>query len=91
MKTLKTYEDLEFETHPIGQGNLAKMNFDNGYGVSVLLGNMFYSNGTTTYEVAVTKDGVLCYDTHITSDVIGYVTYDTVTEIMADVQMLKGD
>lgn len=31
--------------------------FENGYGVSVLLGRPFQSNGKDTYEVAVTYDG----------------------------------
>ena len=31
--------------------------FENGYGVSVLLGQLFHSNGEDTYEVAVTYDG----------------------------------
>lgn len=31
--------------------------FENGYGVSVLLGQLFHSDGKDTYEVAVTYDG----------------------------------
>lgn len=31
--------------------------FENGYGISVLLGRPFLSNGKDTYEVAVTYDG----------------------------------
>ena len=31
--------------------------FENGYGVSVLLGQLFHSDGEDTYEVSVTYDG----------------------------------
>lgn len=31
--------------------------FENGYGISVLLGRLFHSDGEDTYEVAVTYDG----------------------------------
>ena len=58
----------------------AVMRFDNGYGISVVKGNMFYSNGVDTYEVGILKEGVLCYDTPITDDVIGYVSADEVSK-----------
>jgi len=100
---MKTFKDLIFEDHPISVGadNLpisirddyknakhATITFDNGYGVSVIFGKCFYSNGVDTYEVAVTKEGRLCYDTNITSDVIGYASEKKVTEIMKKVQNL---
>ena len=90
---MKTFDDLEFNPHPsvldtMGYGILARLDFDNGYGVSVILGDMFYSNGKNTYEVAVFKDGSLCFDTDIRDDVIGYLSPDHVTEIMRLVQEL---
>ena len=97
---MKTFEDLVFR--PWGKlldvpyevifklGRLnhtqAVMEFKNGYGVSVLCGDSFYSNGIDTYEVAVTKDGKLCYDTPITDDVLGWQTKEEVTEIMKALQ-----
>lgn len=62
--------------------------FFNGYGVSVLFGNSFYSNGVDTYEVAILKDGHLCYSTPITDDVLPYQTKEEVSDIMKKVQML---
>ena len=64
------------------------MDFENGYGISVIFGSMFYSNGIDTYEVGILKDGILCYDTPITDDVIGYITADEVTDIMRKIQEL---
>jgi len=41
-----------------------------------------------TYEVAVLKDGDLCYDTPITDDVLGYLTPEEVSSVMGQVQNL---
>jgi hypothetical protein len=66
----------------------SKMFFDNGYGVSVVTGDRFYSN----FEIAILKgneaNSDLCYTTPITNDVIGCVTKDEITEIMKRVQEL---
>lgn len=67
----------------------AVMQFKNGYGISVIKGTVFYPNGIDTYEVAVLKDGAICYDTSITDDVIGYVNADEVSNIMKQIQELK--
>ena len=74
---MKTFNDLVFEPHPWCEGGrVAHMTFKNGYGVSVVCGVCFYSNGLNTFEVAVLKDGRICYDTHITKDVLGYLSAD---------------
>jgi hypothetical protein len=66
----------------------AILNFSNGHGVSVLFGSGFYSNGIDTYELAVLKDGRLCYDTEITNDVMGWLSKEEVSEVMEKVQNL---
>lgn len=89
MKEIKEFSDLVFKPHMLEiNSKQAKMFFENGYGVSVLQGKMFYSNGIDTYEVAVLKEGRLCYDTPITDNVIGYVDKDRVSEIMKQIQEL---
>ena len=93
-KNMKTFDDLVFEKHPIAIDTIpdykdakqAVLNFDNGYGVSVLLGKCFYSNGVDTYELAVLS---ICYATSITDDVIGHISSNEVTDIMTKVQQLK--
>ena len=103
MESIKTFKDLEFEMHPmlldakssqdtremLANSKHAGMEFENGYGVSVIFGEQFYSNGIDTYEVGILKDGYLCYDTHLTDDVLGYQDEDEVTEIMRKVQELN--
>jgi len=86
---MKTFDDLKFELHPLGTGSIAKIKFDNGYGASVLNGERFYTNNRNEYELAVTKNGVLCYDTPITDDVIGYLSREEVTDLMKKIQELK--
>ena len=104
MRKVKTFTDLVFNPHALSkearhlpsplreeymEAKHAVMRFDNGYGISVVKGDMFYSNGIDTYEVAVLKDGAICYDTSITDDVIGYVNADEVSNIMKQIKELK--
>lgn len=91
---IKKFDDLEFRPHGISileifkDCKMAHMEFENGYGVSVIFGNAFYSNGIDSYELAVLKDGQICYDTEITNNVIGGIKKEEITEIMKKIQML---
>jgi len=94
---MKTFKDLKFKPHHIAKSGIdqykdakqAKLSFRNKYGVSVIFGSCFYSNGIDTYEVAITYDGEITYSSGITNDVVGYITSDKVTEIMKQVQSLR--
>ena len=99
MESIKTFKDLEFEMHPIlldaksqdtkeifANSKHAVMEFENGYGVSVVFGDQFCSNGIDTYEVAIIKDNHVCFDTPLTDNVLAYKNEDEVTEIMRKVQ-----
>lgn len=89
---MKEFKDLEFKNHPSKYmgGQHATLKFDNGFGVSVLCGNSFYSNGIDTYELAIiNKDGRIDYHTGITDDVMGYLTEQEVSDVMRKVQMIK--
>lgn len=86
---MKTFKDLEFYPHEVGAGTHAIMEFNNGYGVSVVSGTLFYSNGIDTYEVAILHNGHITYSTDITADVLGWQTECQVSEIMRRVQKLK--
>ena len=69
-------------------GAQARMEFSNGYEISVLCGVQFYSNGYDTYEVGVFYQGM---DTQFfpTGSVAGWLTRDEVEDIMKKVQELK--
>lgn len=87
---MKTFTDLKFQV-PSEFGILrAKMNFANGYGISVVKGPFTYSD-KSTYEVAILKNGSLCYDTPITNDVLEYQTLGEIDEIMKELQTYKKD
>ena len=65
------------------------MHFDNGFGVSVVSHTHSYGGRSGLYEVAVLdSDGNLTYETPVTSDVIGYLTEENVTDVMKQVQNL---
>jgi len=91
---MKNFEDLKFEKHPIAKSGLyadakqAVMNFENGYGISVLVGSCFYTSKSGRYECAVLFNGKICYDTPITDDVIGHCTIGDITRIMKQIQEL---
>lgn len=86
---MKTFKDLEFKTHPNAPYFMyqARMDFENGFGISVVNGQGAYC-GVGTYEIAVMKDGKITYDTHITNDVIGHLSPKQITGIMKDIQEL---
>lgn len=105
---MKTFDDLIFKQHPAAKNinseiypNIyrqyqyskhALLFFKNGYGVSVVFGSVFYSNGVDTYELAILegdeKESKITYTTGIADDVIGYISKDVVTEVMKKVQLL---
>lgn len=94
----KTFYDLQFKPYADGRPEVyvvcqrtsrqAIMDFSNGYGVSVLCGKDFYSNGINTFEVGIRRGDNLTFDTPITDDVIGWQTPEQITEIMKQVQDL---
>jgi len=86
---MKTFKDLEFKPHTIGNGVQAVMNFDNNYGVSVVKFNGSYGYHQNLWEVAILYKDALTYNTDITDDVLGHQTDEDVTEVMKKVQMLK--
>lgn len=62
--------------------------FENGYGASVVSHFGSYGGGEGFFEVAVmNKDGI-CYDTPITGDVIGWLDFAGVAEILEKIKNL---
>ena len=67
--------------------------FDNGYGASKVMHDCSYGGDRCLWEIAVIKftgvgdwDWHITYDTPITTDVIGHLTY---TEAQAVLQQIK--
>ena len=87
---MKTFKDIEFKPNPMGEdfGIVSRTQFDNGYEVSVVKSQYTYGGDKGLYELAVFKDGEICYDTPITDDVIGYLRPEDVTDVMTKIQQL---
>ena len=63
--------------------------FNNGYGASVVCNQNSYGGDNGLFELAVLdNNGDICYDTPITSDVIGYMTFDHVTRVLKSIESL---
>ena len=52
--------------------------FPNGYGASVVKHDMSYGGKQGLWEMAVLKNGELCYNTSVTSDVLGHLSDEDV-------------
>ena len=84
--------DLTFRPRPLhGPDDLtekATHKFPNGYGVSVLRGGESAYTDGGTYEIAVTRDGILDYSTPITDDVLAYQTEEEANAALAAIAAL---
>jgi len=64
--------------------------FENSrYGASVVCHEGSYSRKGSKWELAVLYDDELCYDTHITNDVRGWLNDDDVQNILAQIDRLR--
>nr|DAO00487.1 MAG TPA: hypothetical protein [Bacteriophage sp.] len=85
----KLYKHKGFVQHKLfDNGEQVIFEFENGYGASVLTGRIAYGNINRPFEVAVTRNGYLCYDTPITNDVIIYLTIDEALKVLDDIEQL---
>lgn len=92
---MKTFEEfiIRNREHPAGMGGSQVVYmFPNGYGASVISGDLFYVDDEHPFELAVIQsDGgesySLTYKTPITNDVIGHLdeqgVHDTLVQIKA--------
>ena len=66
-----------------------KVFFENGWGVSVVRHERSYGGAEGLFEVAVIDhDGEIQYDSGITRDVIGWLDYRGVADVMVQVKEL---
>ncbi len=66
-----------------------RFKFENGYGASVVKFGGSYGYCKDLFELTVFKGDKICYDTPITSDVLGYLTNDEVLKILGQIKDLK--
>lgn len=71
-------------------GYQKRYTFANGYGASVVSHDFSYGGSQGFFEVAVLdSNGDLCYSTPVTDDVIGYLDFAGVAEVLADIESLE--
>ncbi len=87
---MTTFNDLEFIKHPGGFGIYARVTFPNGYGASIVKSEYSYGGRDGLFELAVisAETGEITYDTPITDDVVGYLTEDGITALLAEIELL---
>jgi IS30 family transposase len=82
-KKVKDFNDLVFKdyliakdmSNRIGVTKQAKITFDNGTELSMVFGELFYSNGIDTYKA---------WASNVEDDLRGYLTKDEVSEYMKE-------
>jgi hypothetical protein len=62
--------------------------FDNGYEASVVCNFGTYGAKDGLFEVAVMKDGYIVYDTPVTNDVVGWLDFAGVADILNKIKAL---
>ena len=82
--------------HPAGMGGVQKVyRFPNGYGASVISSPFSYGGDEGQWEIGVVKwNGDrfgLTYETPITDDVIGRLSWDEVEDTLKQIQELKDE
>jgi hypothetical protein len=83
------FQELNFQTHPMGIGEQCIVQFPNGYGASIVKGPHTYGGPQGLYELAVFgKDGGITYDTPITDDVLGYLSEEEIEKTLTDIKNL---
>ena len=62
--------------------------FPNGYGASVVKHDMSYGGKQGLWEMAILKNGELCYNTSVTSDVLGHLSDEDVEFHLKEIENL---
>ena len=89
--------DREFGAKQWDSSSYERFRFRNGYGASVVTGGMAYG-GSSALEIAVLRflsesndDFELCYDTPVTSDVLGHLSHYQALSILEQIAALPPD
>lgn len=89
VREMKGRFTIEMVNLPELNGYQLLYKFENGYGASVVKHDRSYGGKSGLYEIAVLdNDGDLCYDTPITSDVIGHLNMAEVDKILVNISHL---
>lgn len=65
-----------------------EFNFPNGYSASVLSSEFSYGGESGLFEVAVIHGGAIVYDTPVTNDVLGHLSFSEVAKTLEEIKNL---
>ncbi len=68
-----------------------RFSFENGYGASVIKHEFSYGGPEDLWELAVLKQDEICYETSITTNVLGHLTDEQVEETLDKIRELPKD
>ena len=95
-QNIKTFDDLDFTEHPnAGFDQIARLEFDNGYTMSVITGNRAYTDFDHPFEVAVMKGNKVQrikgtdFDNEEYCGSAAFCTKEDVTRLMLEIQKLE--
>jgi hypothetical protein len=89
---MMTFDDLKFTPRGRHGGVQTKVFFPNGYGASIIQGEHTYGGDEGLYELAVLRGDAgynyITYTLGSTEDVEGYLTPETVTDLLQRIEAL---
>ncbi len=99
MKKVVKFKDLDLEFENISTSIFthwqARIFYPNGFGASVITGDIAYGGRGGLFELAVLKgtadESTLCYDTQITNDVLGRLQPQEVKDLLVEIEALDED
>lgn len=87
------FQDIPFDIQRSGESvsARARVYFTNGYGASIVSHEYSYGGSQGLYELAVLRGDKLCYNTPVTSDVLGYLSEKDVEDYLQRIENLPPD
>jgi len=85
------FKDLEFKELPDLSGIYCRIQFENGFGASIVNHKYSYGGKDGLYELAVLgSDGEIHYDNTVANgDVLGYLSEDDVERYLKEIKSLE--
>ena len=85
-------------SNPLTRGHYDRIRFMNGYGASIIQSSVSYGGDSGLLEIAVLRflgqkhdEFELCYNTQITSDVLGHLSQAEAHDILDRIALLPPD
>ena len=86
-----TFQDLDFSKSDTPKGVFARVDFDNGFGASIISNDASYGGNSGLYEIAVLRGDDITSTTDVTDDVVGWLDDKDVTRTLNAISKLDKD